>query len=251
MANVARRDWTREELVRALALYAVLPFGKFHRRNPEVVALAATIGRTPGAVATKLCNLASLDPEEAARGIAGLPNTSELDRAVWEEHYGQWEKLADELAPLPDDDLFEPAEIRIPSGPTSVSRVLKVRRGQQFFKRAVFGAYESTCCITGISEPRLLRASHILAWSKSEEHRLNPRNGLCLNALHDAAFDRGLLTVDSQMRVVLSPTLRRFMPSDVFESDFGRFERQPLRMPTRFRPDPALLEAHRGTLVRA
>src|SRR5262245_952829 len=141
MAKAARRDWHREELLQALALYCVLPFGQFHRKNRDVIQLATRLGRTPSAVAMKLCNLASLDPEERARGIRGMSNASDRDRQVWDEFYGRWEQLAEALPPLSDDDLFEPSEIRIPKGPTEQPRVVHVRRGQRFFQRAVFGAY--------------------------------------------------------------------------------------------------------------
>jgi len=40
-------------------------------------------------------------------------------------------------------------------------------------------------------------ASHIVPWAEDERNRLNPRNGLCLNALHDRAFDRHLMWIDA------------------------------------------------------
>jgi len=56
------RNWTRDELILAMSLYCRLPFGKFHKGNPEVIQLAESIQRTPSSVGMKLCNLASLDP---------------------------------------------------------------------------------------------------------------------------------------------------------------------------------------------
>ncbi|MFN9133049.1 MAG: HNH endonuclease, partial [Phycisphaerales bacterium] len=64
-----RRAWNRDQLVRTLALYCQIPFGKMHSRNPAVVAVAGVIGRTPSAVALKLVNFASLDPELRGRGV--------------------------------------------------------------------------------------------------------------------------------------------------------------------------------------
>jgi putative restriction endonuclease len=43
-----RIGWTRDQLLIALRLYMRTPFGKLHGRNPEIVSLAAAIGRTPG-----------------------------------------------------------------------------------------------------------------------------------------------------------------------------------------------------------
>lgn len=57
---------------------------------------------------------------------------------------------------------------------------------------------QSRCPLTGITDPALLRASHIIAWKDcaSDADRLDVHNGLLLSALWDAAFDRGLVTFD-------------------------------------------------------
>src|SRR4051794_40098240 len=90
----ARRQWTHDELLLAMNLYCQLPFGQFHQKNREVIALARAIGRSPSSVAMKLCNLASLDPAERARGVSGLSGASRADRAIWEEFHQDWEACA-------------------------------------------------------------------------------------------------------------------------------------------------------------
>lgn len=79
------RRWTEEELRLALQLYRRIPFGQFNQRNPEIIALAKSMARTPSSVSMKLCNLASLDPKITRSGRKGLPNASALDRKVWAE----------------------------------------------------------------------------------------------------------------------------------------------------------------------
>jgi hypothetical protein len=64
--------WTRDQLLLALRLYLRLPFGKLHALNPEIIDLAKHLGRTPGALAMKACNFATLDPAIQARGVRGL-----------------------------------------------------------------------------------------------------------------------------------------------------------------------------------
>ena len=66
------RRWTREELLVVLNLYEKLRFGQFHSRQPVVIEVAEKMQRTPGSLAMKLSNLASLDPKLQARGIVGL-----------------------------------------------------------------------------------------------------------------------------------------------------------------------------------
>jgi hypothetical protein len=106
--------WTEPELMKALSLYRQIPFGRMHRSAPEIIALAAQLGRTPSSVAMKLSNFASLDPELTARGIAGLKGASKLDRQMWQQYANDWTELATALI-LPElasdqrkDDLFSP-----------------------------------------------------------------------------------------------------------------------------------------------
>ena len=66
------RRWSREELLVVLNLYEKLRFGQFHSRQPVIIEVAEKMQRTPGSLAMKLSNLASLDPKLQARGIVGL-----------------------------------------------------------------------------------------------------------------------------------------------------------------------------------
>jgi len=86
--------WTKEQVKLGFNLYCQLPFGKLHSRNPEIIELAKLIGRSPGAVAMKLSNIASLDPAITSTGRVGLRGASELDREVWEEFHADWDRLA-------------------------------------------------------------------------------------------------------------------------------------------------------------
>jgi putative restriction endonuclease len=85
--------WTREELILAINLYCKIPFGKIHQRNSEIIHLASLINRTPGSVALKMVNFASLDPSLKARGIKGASNASKLDSEIWNEFFNAWDIL--------------------------------------------------------------------------------------------------------------------------------------------------------------
>ena len=77
--------------------------------------------------------------------------------------------------------------------------------------------WSGSCPLTGVSEPDLLRASHIVPWNRceSETARLDPDNGLLLSSLWDAAFDRGLVSFDDAGTVLpasqLSEATVRYM----------------------------------------
>lgn len=247
-----RIRWTRNQLLQALTLYHQIPFGRMHARNPTIIAMSEQIGRTPSALALKLVNFASLDPELRGRGIGGMGNTSKADREIWGEFNEQWDELAKSAASL-DSLVLEPdvadgveAVDHIPSGPTEERRVVKVRTRQRFFRNAVLAAYDGRCCITGISSGPLLRASHIIPWSRNTKLRLNPGNGLCLNALHDAAFDRGLITLSNRFEVIVSGQLADEIPANIYREMFADIVGKQITLPERHRPLLEALEDHRS-----
>lgn len=139
------------------------------------------------------------------------------------------------------------AENRTPEGASESEKTVKVRRLQRFFRNTVLANYENHCALTGIAIPQLLVASHIIPWSENEERRADPTNGLCLNVLHDKAFDRHLITFDEKFRLVVSSTLKKREMSEFQSINFVNFEGKPLTFPHRFAPDPLALEVHRSS----
>jgi putative restriction endonuclease len=263
MAKSPAVKWTREHLLIALNLYCKLPFGSFDRNNKVVKEVAAKMGRSSGSLAMKLSNFASFDPVHRARGIKGLEGASKLDRTMWDEFQANTLLLGEESEELLHDlftkdenkevDFLARDKVRIipPSGPTEIQASVKVRRGQQFFRQAVLNAYDIRCCISGINVPRLLIASHIKPWGKFPDERLNPRNGLCLSVLHDAAFDNGLITLDQSLKIVLSKHLRKFFPQPALEQNFIPFEGKSIRLPDKLAvPDSEFLRYHREELFQ-
>lgn len=126
--------------------------------------------------------------------------------------------------------------------------MVRQRVNQGFFRRAVLSSYDGACCLTGLAAPELLVGSHIVPWAADAGNRTNPRNGLCLNVLHDKAFDRGLIAVDADFRVVVSPRVRKLGMAGA--RAVLEVEGAALRMPRRFLPDPALLAWHREHVFR-
>jgi putative restriction endonuclease len=206
-----RTPWSQAELLLALHLYERIPFGQQHARNPEVIALAERLGRTPGSVAMKLNNLTSLDEAERARGVVGLAGASALDRKTWDEFHANPE-VVEEAERLWIDQMQPPAraeEAEPPwTRPTEGVAATRVRLAQRYFRRVVLANFAGRCALTGISSPELLTASHIVPWADAPEHRVNPANGLCLNRLHDGAFDRHLIAFDEDQRLLIGRRLR-------------------------------------------
>jgi len=92
---------------------------------------------------------------------------------------------------------------------TEVERLVVQRIGQAQFRKALLDYWDGSCCVTGIRDTDLLRASHIKPWARceSDAERLDVHNGLLLSALWDAAFDKGLVTFDNNMKAVFSSSL--------------------------------------------
>jgi hypothetical protein len=79
---------------------------------------------------------------------------------------------------------------------TEAERLVVMRVGQDIFRKALMDYWNGTCPLTGITDPTLLRASHIVSWAECETDslRLDVYNGILLSSLWDAAFDGGTIT---------------------------------------------------------
>jgi putative restriction endonuclease len=232
------RPWTRDELLLAINLYCKTPFGRIHIHNPDIMALARKLDRTPGSVSYKMANLAALDESLDRKGAE---NYSKLDEAVWHEFFSNPEELVYQTEMKLDEKTAE--EVPVPEGKERVAEV-KLRVNQGFFRKSVLTAYNSACCVTGLTEPSLLVASHIIPWAENKNLRLNIRNGLCLNALHDRAFDAGFMTLDADYSVKYSKAVRD-MKSEAARDMLLRYEGKPIILPDRFRPNQDYLAWHR------
>lgn len=223
-------------------------------RNPKIIELASLLGRSVGSVSYKLSNFARLDPSLRERGIRGNEHGAKGEEDVWAEFADHPETLAYESERLMAGRLGKPveevAEIETKDLPTvGIEReaIVRVRVNQSFFRRRIISAYEFQCCVTGLQIRELLVASHIIPWAQDEIHRLNPRNGLCLNALHDRAFDRGLMWVDSEFVVHFSSCLRQ--DTNTANAWLTQFQGQRLKLPKKFTPDSDFLARHAAQCV--
>lgn len=246
-----QRLWTREELILAINLYYKLPFGKLHRLNPNVIELSNLINRTSSSVAFKLVNFASLDPSLQSRGIKGAINTSKLDKLIWEEFYQNLDDLSFESEKLLANKQHKTIEDlngidldNLPKGKTRNS-IVKIRINQSFFRKSILASYNNKCCITGIEEPDLLIAGHIVPWSVDEKNRMNPRNGIAINSLHDKAFEMGYLSISPEFKIMISSKLKSRKKDNIaIERHFLQYENKSIILPSRFFPDIEFLEYH-------
>ena len=92
-------------------------------------------------------------------------------------------------------------------GPTERDAVVKARIGQGPFRDALLDHWGS-CAVTEVADQDLLRASHIIPWSKASiQDRTNLFNGLLLAAHMDALFEVGRISFADNGEIIISPAL--------------------------------------------
>ncbi len=243
------KPWTREDTIVAYALYCVIPFSKVGNSNQTIKDAAEKIGRSPASLKMKICNLAALDPDFLASGRVGLwGGVSKLDREVFEEFTNDWQRLsalAEKVVGLSLFDLEEP----VYNGPGKQKRKtyaeIADKQARRFFRKSVIAAYEGRCCITGMTTPDLLIASHIKPYYQCyKTERANPANGLLLNAFYDRAFDKGLMTVLPDLTIKISDAVDRAHADEKTQEWLFGVEGKKIVRPARFAPNRDLLAYH-------
>jgi putative restriction endonuclease len=252
-----RNNWTREQHIIAFNVYCQIPFGQIDEDTPEVQRLAKLVGRSVGAASRKLANFARLDPALKQRGVKGLTHGAKGEEEVWNEFVKDPERLALESERLVAARLGKSVEATskietddLPEIGIEREAIVRLRVKQNFFRRRVLSAYSFRCCVTGLTNRQLLVASHIVPWASDPANRLNPRNGLSLNALHDKVFDRHLMWIDDKFFVHLSPKLRESDATSKQTVDWlMSFEGRQLLLPKDFCPDPVLIAKHASRCI--
>lgn len=240
--------WTREQLIVVLRLYCQIPFAKATSTNPDIIYISKLIGRSPNSVKMKIGNFGSFDEKLKTKGIVGLTNTSKLDKDIWNEFSNDWDKLAYQsellIANLKESNILN-SNYTLETIPEGMDKEIFTtqRINQNFFRSTILASYNSKCCITGISIPDLLIASHIVPWSIDKKNRTNPHNGLCLNSLHDKAFDKGLISISTDYRIKISDKIKDF-DNKAFEDYFYKYENTLIRLPEKFLPSKDFLDYH-------
>ncbi len=251
---IKTHNWTEQELIVVFNLYCKLPFGQYHKGNKKVIELAHILGRTPSAVALKLCNFARFDPLLQKRGIKGMQHGSKLDEKIWKEFNHNWEELAYRsefvLADLKGEKPYAEIEFEQEQYLMGKEReaLVKIRVNQNFFRQLILASYRNRCAVCLLPEADLLVASHIVPWSVDVSLRMNPKNGICMCALHDKAFDKGLISVNDDYELIISETIKILFKEPSVQKGFIPYEGEEIALPDRFIPDKKYLEFHRNNI---
>lgn len=249
--------WSRDEMILVFNLYFKLPYGKMDHRNREVKELAHLMGRTDNTIAMRLNNFAACDPKLITRGIKALGDQRKRCQPYWDEFAEnqedlifESERILSEYQEISIETKFEEELKDIPKGLKGEDRKreVKTRVNQSFFRRMVMANYNGKCALTGIDINTLLVASHIIPWSDNEDERLNPENGICLSALYDKAFDKGLISFSDDGTVLFSEKLKNNVGKEYYHNFFVPIESKQLSTANKYRPNPLFLEWHRDVV---
>jgi putative restriction endonuclease len=124
-------------------------------------------------------------------------------------------------------------------------RQVRQRLHQSSFREAVIWAYRERCAFSGLPEPRLLDAAHIVDDTHEELGQPIVKNGIALSKTYHAAFDAHLIGIDPDYRIHVSPRLLELRDGPTFEA-MKRLDGQSLRRTRREQdlPDRNRLEVH-------
>lgn len=248
--SAQRKPWSRLETLVAFNAYCKVPLQESRSTHPLIMRYAKLIGRTPSALNMKVGNLARLDPEMQKRGITGLQHGAVLENQIWGEFEADPEKIAYESEAIIASLIGSQGSNMQDQGReyTAVGRekivLTKQRVGQSFFRASVLGSYGNSCCISGVQNPSLLDACHIISWREAPELRVNPANGLCLNPFLHRAYDEHLISISPCYEVVVSGRLLESTKEESFRQYLLGLQRKVILLPSRFYPKKEFLDHH-------
>jgi putative restriction endonuclease len=124
-------------------------------------------------------------------------------------------------------------------------RTIQQRLHQAMFRARVLHAYGRRCALSGLREPRLIDAAHIMP--DTDEHLGQPdiSNGICMSKIHHAAYDAGLIGIDADFGIHVSERLLAMRDGPMLEHGLKALKGKLIRIPSdsRSAPDRARLAA--------
>lgn len=118
---------------------------------------------------------------------------------------------------------------------------------QKAFADAVKSNYGYCCAVTGLATKDFLIASHIVPWSKDQDIRLDPSNGICLSLLVDRAFEKGYLTIEDDLTILIDDS--RIGGDEELRRQLQPFHGKALILPKKQPPRIEYLQRRRSLIA--
>jgi len=161
-----------------------------------------------------------------------------FDFRLFVDYFGDVEhpsEIENEVELIKEEDLPEEEE----------QELTKARKGQGKYRKALLDECP-ICPITQVSDDRLLIASHIKPWVKSDiNEKTDPKNGFMFTPTYDFLFDRGFITFTDDKKIKVSPWLSKMTCSKLNIAE----EKKYSMLPTEGREH--YLEYHRNKVFKS
>lgn len=165
---------------------------------------------------------------------------------IWALEEGEGGKMRPRMVAPPDAIDLEEARAHLTTPDEFISdedarrwimAAIVRREGQPQFRENMLGAYADTCAISGCAVKPLLEAAHIRPYLGAHSNHVT--NGLLLRADLHKLFDLHMFRIDPE-------TLTVHVCDELKETEYGRFDKQKLRLPAspEQAPSPASLRHH-------
>jgi putative restriction endonuclease len=246
---MANRLWTRDEFILALDLYFRIPFGQINKNNPDIIKLAAFIGRTPSSVGMRLSNYANCDPKLKAAGIKGLEGGQQQCQPYWDEFSNSRGKLMSAA----NESRIHLIESNSKGRNQFYSHISEwdnlVNEMYDYeFQDIVSKNYHEHCAISGMKAHQFLVGCHIIPSCENEEEAMKAHNGIFLNILYARAFVEGLIGFDTDYKIHFSSELKNHKLENGYHL-FKRYEGEHLQLgDVVVKPNTFFLEWHMDTV---
>lgn len=246
-----RKIWTRENEIIAYALYCVTPLNKINISNKMIQQCAEICDKSVSSMVAKMQNYRYLDPL-VNKNVKGLSHYSKLSKKIFEEFQNDWGELSYTAENLTGLEIFNGTPEKGAKPISSLNDRIKTNRERQFFRASLFAAYNGQCCITGMSIPQLLAASHIKPYSKcrTSSERTDPHNGLLLNNIYDTAFDKGFITITKDLKIWVSDYVKANAKDAFTKQILVDIEGSRITRSKTFLPAPKFLEYHNDVIFK-
>ena len=197
-------------------------------------------------------NFQFLDPGVTGAGKKGMSHVAKADKEIFEEFQNDWGNLGAQAEEIVGLALFDGTPEKGARPISSLTEKNKVSRERHFFRASVIASYENRCCITGLTLPTLLVASHIKPYSqcRTSSDRTDPHNGLLLNTFHDKAFDQGLITVTKDYSIRVAQKVKDYANDEFTKNCLVGLEGTKIILPRNFIPAIECLEYHNDIIFK-
>ena len=117
-------------------------------------------------------------------------------------------------------------------------RSVQQRLHQAIFRARVLDAYDRRCALSGVREPRLIDAAHIMPDADEQLGQPEVTNGICMSKIHHAAYDAGLIGIDRDFPIHVSDRLLAMRDGPMLEHGLKALEGKLIRLPSEARSAP-------------